>query len=194
MKKDLVLTPTNFNSSFLSCEKDFRTILEKLFVVSRPYSDDIKRLLVINTRDCLDNKTSDVYKTKIKEIDLNQLYQKGYIRLAPKIKIKEHEEVKSYILISFDNFNPTSNPQFRDCIVHFDIICHTDYWDIGDFRLRPIKIAGYIDGILNNAKLSGIGTLQFIGLNQLVLNENFSGYTLSYQAVHGSDDLIPNDK
>ena len=36
-----------------------------------------------------------------------------------------------------------------------------DYWDIGDFQLRPYKIAGYIDGLLNGAKLSGIGTFNF---------------------------------
>jgi hypothetical protein len=42
--------------------------------------------------------------------------------------------------------------------VNFDIICHTRHWDIGNYRMRPLKIAGYIDGILNNCKLSGIGT------------------------------------
>ena len=43
-------------------------------------------------------------------------------------------------------------------MVNFDIICHTDYWNLGDYRLRPLKIAGYIDGILNKSKLTGIGT------------------------------------
>jgi len=32
MKKDLALKPTDFTSSFLSCEKDLETILRKLFV------------------------------------------------------------------------------------------------------------------------------------------------------------------
>ena len=41
-----------FNSSFLSCEKDTESIVNKLFVESRPYSDELKRLLVINTKDC----------------------------------------------------------------------------------------------------------------------------------------------
>jgi len=39
MKKDLALAPTDFTSSFLSCEKDLQTILEKLFIKSQPYSD-----------------------------------------------------------------------------------------------------------------------------------------------------------
>lgn len=190
MKRNLAVT--NIHSSFLSCEKDMETILKKLFIESRPYSDELKRLLVINTKDCLDNKTSDVYNEKIKEMTVAKLREEGYIKMEPKIKFPEHEEVKSYIIISFDNFATNEkNPQFRDCTVSFDIICHTDYWDIGNYRLRPLKIAGYIDGLLNNTKLSGIGTFNFAGCNELILNEDLSGYTLSYRAIHGSDDIIP---
>lgn len=190
MKRNLAVT--NIHSSFLSCEKDMETILKKLFIESRPYSDELKRLLVINTKDCLDNKTSDVYNEKIKEMTVAKLREEGYIKMEPKIRFPEHEEVKSYIIISFDNFATNEkNPQFRDCTVSFDIICHTDYWDIGDYRLRPLKIVGYIDGLLNNTKLSGIGTFNFAGCNELILSEDLSGYTLSYRAIHGSDDIIP---
>ena len=49
---------------------------------------------------------------------------------------------------------------------------------------------GYIDGLLNNEKLSGIGTLNFMGANELILNQDLTGYTLMYRAIHGSDDLI----
>lgn len=190
MKRNLAIT--NIHSSFLSCEKDMETILKKLFIESRPYSDELKRLLVINTKDCLDNLTSEVYNTKLKEMSVAKLREEGYIKIEPKIRFPEHEEVKSYIIITFDNFSTNEkNPQFRDCTVNFDIICHTDYWDIGNYRLRPLKIAGYIDGLLNNTKLSGIGTFNFAGCNELILNEDLSGYTLSYRAIHGSDDIIP---
>ena len=76
--------------------------------------------------------------------------------------------------------------------MYIDVLCHTDYWDLGNFRVRPLKICGYIDGILNNAKLSGIGTFQFAGCTELVLDETLSGYTLSYNAIHGTDDLLPS--
>lgn len=192
MKKDLVMLPSSFSpSSFLSCEKDCETILKKLFINSNPYSDYLKRLLVINTKDCLDNLTSEVYKKKIAEMTLPKIKEDGYIRFEPKISLGEHEEVKSYIIISFDNFVENfSNPEFRDCTICFDILCHTDYWDLGGFRLRPLKIAGYIDGILNNTKLSGIGELEFVSCKELVLDEKISGYSLMYRAVHGSDDRI----
>ena len=98
------------------------------------------------------------------------------------------------LIFSFDNFvTNKKNPQFRDCTVYIDVLCHSDYWDLGNFRVRPVKICGYIDGILNNARLSGIGTFQFLGCNELVLDETLSGYTLSYLAIHGTDDVLPSE-
>jgi len=181
-----------FKSSFLSCEKDTETIIKKLFVDSKPYSDMLKRLLLINTPDCLNDMTNPVYLKKIKETSIQDLKEQGYLRFGPKIALGENEEVKSYIRLSFDHFTPSKNEHFRDCIVEIDILCHPEYWDIGNFRQRPLKIAGYIDGILNENKLSGIGTLNFAGCNELLLDENLAGYCLMYTAVHGNDDLIEN--
>ena len=193
MKKDLAMRPIDFTSSFLSCEKDLQSILSKLFIESQPYSNDLKKLLVVNTKDCLDQKNKIMYDNFIKDMSIAKLRELGYIRFEPKIKMKEHEEVKSYLIFNFDNFKTNAtNPQFRDCNVYIDILCHTDCWDIGDFRLRPLKICGYIDGILNNSKLSGIGTFQFLGCNELVLDETLSGYTLMYAAIHGTDDVLPS--
>lgn len=177
-------------SSFLSCEKDTETILRKLFIESQPYSDTLKRLLVINMPDCLTNEENEVYQKKVKEMSLSELVKQGYVKTTPKIRLEENAEIKAYMIISFDNFLPSSNPQFRDCTVHFDIVCHSDYWGMNNYQLRPLKIAGYIDGILNNAKLSGIGTFQFLGCTEIVLDENLSGYCLTFSAVHGSDDKI----
>lgn len=182
-----------FKSSFLSCEKDAEAIVKKLFVDSRPYSDLLKRLLIINTPDCLDDMTNPKYLEKIKNTSIQDLKDKGYLRFGPKIALGENEEVKSYVRISFDHFTPSKNLHFRDCIVEIDILCHPEYWDIGNFRQRPLKIAGYIDGILNENKLSGLGTLQFAGANELLLDENLAGYCLMYTAVHGSDDYIENE-
>ena len=191
MKRDV--NNNNFNSSFLSCEKDIETILRKLFVESS-YKEILKRLLVINTKDCLEVNTESALAA-LSKASLSNLIKEGYIRLEPKLKFGEHEEVKAYIIMSVDNYAPNAtNPQFRDCTVNFDIICHTDYWNLGDYRLRPLKIAGYIDGILNECKLSGIGTFNFLACNELILNEDLSGYTLSYRAVHGSDDIIPSEE
>ena len=193
MKRDVYTN--KFNSSFLSFEKDIETILRKLFIESNPYSEILKRLLVINTKDCLDNLNSPAIKEKLKNMSLAKLRQEGYIKLEPKIAMPEHEEVKSYIIVSCDNFSPNgeNNPYYRDCTVNFTIVCHLDYWDLGNYRIRPLKIAGFIDGILNEAKLSGIGTFNFIGCDEVVYNEDLAGYTLIYRAVHGNDDKLPRE-
>lgn len=178
-----------FESFFFSCEKDTKTIVEKLFINTQPYSDYLKRLLLINTKDCLDNKTNPEYIKKIQNMQVKDLVNKGYIRLNPKLKLGEHEDVKNYIVISYDNFIPTGNDHYADCTLMIDIICHSDYWDLGDFRIRPLKIAGYINGLLNNTCLSGIGKLQWMGMNEIVLSEEISGYCLMYTATHGVDDI-----
>lgn len=194
MKKDVIELP-NLKSSFLSIEKDIERILTKLFFENQIENRQLLRLLVIPTKDCLSNTTSTEYKEKIANTTLATLFRDGYIKLAPKIAMPEQEIVKSYIIISFDNFvESATNPQYRDCTIHFDIICHTDYWNMDNYQIRPLKIAGYIDGILNKAKLTGIGTLEFMGCNELVLDEVLSGYTLSYRAVHGNDDRIPDEE
>ena len=202
MRVDVINTRP-IHSSFLSCSKDAQTIIKTLFVKSRPYSDRLKRLLVINNPDCLD-QSKEQYQRLIDSKPLSVLRKEGYIRTNPKIARKEFENIKSYILITFDNFTTNRiDPKYLDCTVNFDIICYDDEWDLQDFQERPIVIAGYIDGILNsltndnriawqtkgnNVKLSGMGEYEFLGLNLVILNEDISMYTLSYRAVHFTQD------
>ena len=205
MRKDAILTKEIY-SSFFSCEVDAQTIVRKLFVQSNPYSDRLKRLLIINKPDCLDQTNQD-YKKLIDSKPLSVLRKEGYIRLNPKIARQQFEQIKSYILITFDNFSPNrKDPKFMDCTVNFDIICYDDEWDLDGFKERPIVIAGYIDGILNaltneniaaikgakkvgsNIKLSGMGEYKFLGCNLVVLNQDISMYTLSYRALHFTQD------
>lgn len=181
----------DFKSTFLSVEKDITTILCRLFV-ENPKKNELLRLLMINNKDCLDDMNNEEYDAIISTANLRTLREAGYVKLEPKLAFEEFPDVKSHIVISFDNYVPNgTNPEFRDNTISFDIICHTDYWDIGNCRLRPFKIMGYIDGILNNSKLSGIGTLHFMGAQELILNDKLSGYTLTYMAVHDGDDKNP---
>lgn len=181
------LLKKNFRSSFLSCSNDQETIWRKLLVESKPYSDKLKKLLIINAPDCLDD-TQVQYQQKIREYTVKDMKDGQYIKAVPKLSFGEHEEVKSYILLEFDDFVPTDNPMYRDCVISFSIVCHLDYWEMDDYKLRPWEIAGYIDGILDNEHLSGIGTLQFIGASQLVLSEYLGGVVLRYVATHSKND------
>ena len=181
------MNPKDFQASFLSCEKDMETIINKLFIKSKPYSDILKRLLIIDQPDCLDPNKQE-YQNIINNFSIHKMKEENYILLAPRIEKLIHEKFKSQILIEFDDFIPTTNTHYRDCTISFTIISPLVKWELDDYKLRPYQIAGYIDGILNNAKLSGIGTLQFMGASQVVLDEEHAGMIVRYVATHGNDD------
>ena len=203
MRKDLISFKPVY-SSLLSCDKDVEKILKTLFVSSKPYSDILKRLLIINSKDCLD-MSNENYKKVIDNYSLGDLMDKDYIRLNPKIARGTHEEIKTYIIVTLDNFTPNrKSSHYMDYNINFDIICYNDAWVLNDYRVRPLVICGYIDGILNSLtqenqrlekthqshiQLSGIGEYQFLGCNFNVLNEDLSMYTLSYHGTHFVEDI-----
>lgn len=192
MKRDTIAPA--LESSFLSCERDTETILRKLFVDSRQHSKILKRLLVIANEDCITNTSNPEYQ-KVDNMSIKQLIDEGYIVLSPVVKNKEFEKLKAMIVLSFDNFTPNNtNPKFRDCSICIDVMCNTECWELTDYQLRPFKILGYIDGILNNAKLSGIGELNFLGCSGPVVNARVGMFEMMYRAVHGSDDTIPDEE
>lgn len=162
-------------SSFISIEKDMGIIIDMMLKNNR-----LKKLLYYTTKDCLN-------KSNLTQEQDKQLISERYIRMIPKVYIDK--DVLNYIIISFDNFTPNmKNPYYRDNVISFDIICHMDQWELGDFQLRPYKIAAEIDTLFNNRHLSGIGTLEFLGASQIVLNDEFAGITLMYSATHSDDD------
>lgn len=164
-------------SSFISIEKDMGTIVDMMLKNNR-----LKKLLYYNLENCL-------FQENLTEDQSLELIEDGYIRMVPKLYVDK--DVLNYIIISFDNFTPNmTNPEFRDNIISFDIICHFNQWQMPNFQLRPYKIAAEIDTLFNNRHLSGIGELQFLGANQILINDEFGGISLMYSAVHGEDDKI----
>ena len=130
------------DSSFLILEKDLEKIAQKM--LSNPR---LLKLLYYTDETCLSKPVLDVTQ-KLSLINKQ-------IRIVPKLDITK--ECPIFVVISFDNFTPNAtNPQFRDCTVNFDILCHPDHWNLGNFQLRPYKIAGEIDGMFNNSKMTGI--------------------------------------
>ena len=169
-------------SSFLAMEKDLALITDLMLKNRR-----LKKLLYYTTKNALD-------KPDLTDDQTYELFGKN-IKIVPKLYIDG--SVLAYIIISFDNFTPNaSNPEFRDNVISFDIICHFDQWQLEDFALRPYKIAAEIDSMFNNTHLTGIGELQFIGATQTVLTDEFAGLCLLYEATHGGEDKkkMPNPK
>lgn len=165
------LNVVEFNkSTFQTAEKDLFNIVDKLMS-----NHNLKRLLYYPTEDAL-SKPILTDEQSISLIHKN-------IRVVPKLQVDE--EVESYIIVTFDGFTPNQrNPEFRDNIISFDIICHMDSWVMENYQLRPYKIMGEIDGMLEGKKLNGIGVVEFIGANQLLLNDELAGYTLMYRVVN----------
>lgn len=161
-------------SSFLSVEKDMGIIINELLKSNR-----LKKLLYYTTTDCLERPNLTATQTA-------ELMGKN-IKNIPKLYVDN--SVLNYIIINFDNFTPNySNPQFRDNIIEFDIICHFDQWQLEDFKLRPYRIAAEIDTFLDKKHLTGIGELEFMGASQIVLTDEFAGICLMYKTYHGEED------
>lgn len=161
-------------SSFLSVDKDMELISQKILSNER-----IKRLLYYTTKDALK-------KPNLSPEQSIELFGKN-IKRVPKLYVDG--SVLNYILVQFDSFytNPT-NPEFRNNTIEFDIVCHYDQWELKDFQLRPIRIAAEIDSMFNKQRLTGIGKLEFIEGNQIILTDEYAGYCLKYRAIHGEED------
>jgi hypothetical protein len=182
------MNPKDFKATFLSCEKDLETIINKLFVKSKPYSDILKKLLIVDQSDCLDANQSK-YQSLIDKYSIHDLKDKGYITTIPRVENLIHDVPQVVILIEFKNFSPdVTNNYYRDHVISFTIVCPFCIWQLDDFKMRPYQIAGYIDGILNNSKLSGIGILQFEGASSTALDEEYGAFVLRYVATNGNDD------
>ena len=169
-----IQTYTYPKSSFLSLEKDMNIIVQMILK-----NDRLKKLLHYTSRDCLS-------KPNLTEDESLELFGKN-IKIVPKLSVDG--EVLNYIIVSFDNFTENaSNPEFRDNILEFDIICHFDQWQLKDFELRPYRIAAELDSMFNNQRLTGIGDLEFLGASQMILTDEFAGLCVMYRIVHGEED------
>ena len=161
-------------SSFLSMEKDMKIIVDMIMKNER-----LKKLLFYTTKDC-------IKKPNLTEDETIEMFGKQ-IKIVPKLTVDG--SVLNYIIVSFDNFTGNAtNPEFRDNIIEFDIICHFDQWHMKDFELRPYKIAAELDSMFNDKHLTGIGKLEFLGANQMILTDEYAGLCLMYQAIHGEED------
>ena len=162
-------------SSLLGMPKDAAIIIDR--ILSNP---NLLRLLVYETRDWQSQPLPNGEQIK-------ELFTSHQISSVPKIKIDSKE--KTYIRLTYGTvIRNASNPEYRDNTFGIDIICHYDNWDLGDFELRPYRVAGEIDAMLDKTHLTGIGELEFVSAAPYVYNEEFAGVSLTYLAVRGHED------
>ena len=167
-------------SAFLSIDKDLSLIVNMMLK-----NENLKKMLYYTSKDCLS-------KPNLSEDQSLELFGKN-IKLVPKLYIDKENLV--YVIIRMRDFSPNNtNPEFRDNTIEFDIICHFDQWHLKDFQLRPYRIAAEIDSMFNDKHLTGIGELKFAGGDKVIFNNEYAGFCLHYDAIHGEEDRkkMPN--
>lgn len=176
MKKLDLVNGIKKNSDFLGIEKDGADILNCLIG-----NDEICKLLYFNTEDALSKELTESQKADLIEL--------GYINLKP--VFPEDEKIKNFIMISFDNFSPTDNPQYIDYTIDITIFCHADNFNFKkgkETHIRDLYIAHLILGIFNQRKLNGIGKVNFAGAQSAILGSDtkYSGKILTFVNYHSS--------
>lgn len=174
MKKNTYEFP---KSSLLGMPKDAALIMQRILS-----NQNVLKLLAYGVKDW--QKQPTVSNEMIKE-----MFETEQISAVPKVKIDKKE--KTYLRLIYGTMIPNAtNPEFRDNTFGIDIICHYDNWDLGDFELRPYRIAGEIDSMLAGTHLTGIGELEFVSATPYIYDEEFAGVSLTYLAIRGNEDRV----
>lgn len=164
-------------SSFLGMAKDTSLIVNKILS-----NKNILKLLYYTIPNWKDQP--DLTSAQIKSLFTNK-----QISNIPKVTADENK--LSYLTISYGNFTPNAkNSFYRDHIVEIKILCHFDNWDLNDFELRPYRIAGELDSMLDGQHLTGIGELSFLNANPNIYDDEYGGITLKYLAIRGEEDRV----
>lgn len=155
--------------------KDAALIMQRILS-----NQNVLKLISYNVRDWATQP--DVTSGMIKE-----MFDSKQISSVPKLKIDKPE--KTYIRLTYGTIvRNETNPEYRDNTFGIDIICHFDNWDLGNFELRPYRVAGEIDSMLDKTHLTGIGELEFVTCTPYIYDEEFAGVTLTYLAIRGHED------
>lgn len=155
---------------------------QRRFAVMGENAFNVANKLMQNQRLCrlLKYQTRDPFSKEYPDIDGVSLLNKQ-IMIMPKI-FDESTEKTSYIVAMFSNFVTNSlNPDFKLSTVRFDIACPYDEWVLNDKSLRPYLMMQEIDDMFNGAQMAGIGTLQFVRAESIVLTPQIGGYSMLYQ-------------
>lgn len=164
-------------SSFLGMTKDTSLIMEKILS-----NKNILKLLYYNGTDWKE-------KPDLTAQEIKSLFKNHQISNIPKIQVSGDK--LTYLRLSFDDFIPNNtNPFYRDCIMEIKILCHFEDWDLNDYEIRPYRIAGELDSMFNNAKMTGIGVLNFLSAGMDVYDSEYGGITLRYLITYGDEDKI----
>lgn len=155
---------------------------QRRFAVMGTNAFNVANKLMQNQRLCrlLKYSVRDPFNPEYPNVDGVDLLNKQ-IMIMPKI-FDDSTEKTSYIVAMFSHFTTNAiNPDFKISTVRFDVACPYDEWVLNEKSLRPYLMMQEIDNMFNGAQMSGIGTLQFVRAESIVLTPQIGGYSMLYQ-------------
>lgn len=163
---------TNKSASFK--KKSFCDIGSNLNIIARRLTqeENLLRLLIHTSKDAED---MELTQEQIENAFGDQ------IKIVPVIHKEEH--IKNYIVIQFGAFTPTPDGFYKNYVITFDVICNVENWMLKDYTPRPYKIMAEIDELIAETKIDSVGPVTFLAAQNLIINEELSGFTLSYAVM-----------
>ena len=155
---------------------------QRRFAVMGDNTFKIANKLMSNQRLCrlLKYQVRNPFDPEKPDVDGADLINKQ-ILIVPKI-YDDSTEKMSYVTALFSNFVVNQfNPEFKISTIRFDIACPYEEWLLDERSLRPYLIMQEIDQMFNEAKMAGIGTLQFFRADALTLSPWIGGYSMTYK-------------
>lgn len=163
------------NASKAKKKKSFCDIGQNLNIVARRLMQEetLLRLLV--------NTSKDAETTPLTQEQMEAVFG-DHIKIVP--VIDKDEATKNYIVIQFGAFTPVGDDNsYKNYVISFDIICNVNNWMLKDYTPRPYKIMAEIDKVIADTKIDSVGPVQFLAAQNLIINEEMSGFTLSYMIM-----------
>ena len=155
-------------------QRRFEVMGDNIFLICNKLLKNQKILKLLKYSD-----SDPLTHPDLTEEESDELLHKN-ILITPKIP-DDNKDKESYIVVLLDTFSlDDSNQDFKVIQIRFDIVCPLDEWVINSKSLRPYLIMSEIDKEFNEKALKGIGNLEFMGANRLVVSPYLGGYSMKY--------------
>lgn len=168
-------------------ERSFSLIGMQLDLITNKIlgNDTLVKLLKRPKREAITEKKDVTQEERM------SLIKDKYINLVP--MIPKEDEVKSYLIVSFDDFSPVvGTDKAMDYLMTIDIICHRDLWIMDGLCPRPYLIMNELKKEFHMSKLDTWGPTVFMGASNLLMNDNYMGFTMMFSmsalAVEKAED------
>ena len=159
------------SESFKNVEKDLSYIVSKI-------AEDEQLLKLLSLQENKEGKLTSEEKREI---------LKECVHIVPKVD-ELNEKGWSCVVVHFNNFTMNgNNPEYRDKMLIFNIICSFESWNMGDFKLRPYQIAGRLDVLFNNKTLANSYKIEFLTAQNVLVDDEIAGVSMAYQVIYNID-------